>query len=504
MSIASINDDSYTHIYATPNTGKITLFEQERVTYGNIYIKFTQYIHIRGTQYANYTDKDISFETTRTELNDKSRFTTSPSNISDCLLLKDLEALVIDHISRKVKIVTRNQYNCITHTLLLLNVAGKATTGLLLDIYNQQYIDNLQQNAPLTGGLQQYAINNIQEAQKKVVDISTNDTIQFAFATDLHADDYLNYYDQIQRHLKAIVDIQKYGILDFIAIGGDLHSGVYPDKENPKAKLSELSKTLKDSKIPVLVLHGNHDDNSYNVVAPLNPVLSSIITKKEWFNRMIRPFMNGEIHDTCDSMSLYYYKDFYDKKLRVICLDSTDYPIIVNSDNTLKWHGQNFWGYGARQVQWLQSEALNTLEKNDWSVIILSHMATRDTDLMFNGYEPYNGNLIEGLLKAFMNGCTFTGTTTGDSGVTVNGNFTSQGSRKILCYVYGHTHTDNNNKPVDLGWNFINTASCYSSGIALRAIDTNTEDLWDVIVADKSTSVVDCFRYGYGVDRHMV
>ncbi|MBW9147091.1 hypothetical protein KTC92_09910 [Clostridium sp. CM027] len=52
-----------------------------------------------------------------------------------------------------------------------------------------------------------------------------------------------------------------------------------------------------------------------------------------------------------------------------------------------------------------------------------------------------------------------------------------------------------------MGWNFINTASCYSAG---RAIGTNTEDLWDVIVADKSSSVVNCFRYGYGVDRHML
>ena len=210
----------------------------------------------------------------------------------------------------------------------------------------------------------------------------------------------MNYYDQIQTHLKAVIEIQKYGILDFIAIGGDLHSGVYPDKENPKGKLSELAKTLKASRIPVLVLHGNHDDNSYYVSAPANPILSNIITKKEWFNRVIRPFMNGEIHDTEDSMSLYYYKDFYDKKIRVICLDSTDYPIIINSDGTMKWHGQNFWGYGARQVQWLQSEALNTLTRTDWSVIVLSHMATRNTDLMFNKYNPYNGNLIEGLLQS--------------------------------------------------------------------------------------------------------
>ena len=384
------------------------------------------------------------------------------------------------------------------------DVPKDITTGLLQVICNQPCTDVLNHNESIKRGLQQYAIDDIRKTQAKVVDISTNDTIQFAFVTDLHADDYLNYYDQIQTHLNAVIDIQKYGILDFIAIGGDIHSGVYPDKENPKGKLSELAKTLKESKIPVLVLHGNHDDNSYYVASPVNPVLSNIITKKEWFNRMIRPFMNGEIHDTQDSMSLYYYKDFYDKKIRVICLDSTDYPIIINSDGTMKWHGQNFWGYGARQVQWFQAEALNTLDRTDWSVLVLSHMATRNTDLMFNGYNPYNGNLIEGLLKAFMNGGDFIGATTGDYGVSINANFKSQGPRKILCYVYGHTHTDQNNKPVDLGWNFINTSCCYSAGITTRAKCTNKEDLWDVIACDKITGTIDCFRYGYGVDRHIL
>jgi|GEM_PF-4872129 len=363
---------------------------------------------------------------------------------------------------------------------------------------------DLNKNSLLKGNLPQYVTDDTAKTQAKVADITTNDTIQFVFATDLHADDYLNYYYQIQSHLKAVVNIQKYGVLDFIIIGGDLHSGVYPDKENPKAKLSELAKTLNDSKVPVFVLHGNHDDNSYYVAPPINPVISNIITKKEWFNRMIRPFMNGEIHDTDDKMSLYYYKDFYDKKIRVICLDSSDYPIIINSDGTMKWYGQNFYGFGSRQVQWLQAEALNTLDRTDWSVIILSHMATRNTNLMFNKYDPYNGDLIEGLLKAFMNGTDFASSTSGDYGVSINASFKSQGPRKILSYVYGHTHTDQNNKPLDLGWNFINTSCCYSSGIKARTKNTDKEDLWDVIVIDKITGAIDCYRYGYGDDRHIL
>ncbi|MGH4052671.1 MAG: BppU family phage baseplate upper protein [Clostridium sp.] len=384
------------------------------------------------------------------------------------------------------------------------DVSKNTTTGLPLDICNLPNNYDLKHNSLLEGSLPQYVINGTSKTQAKVADISTNDTIQFVFVTDLHADDYLNYYYQIQNHLKAVIDIQKYGILDFIVIGGDFHSGVYPDKENPKSKLSDLTKILNNSKVPVLVLHGNHDDNSYYVTPPINPVISNIITKSEWFNRMIRPFMNGEIHDTSDKMSLYYYKDFYYKKIRVICLDSSDYPIIINSDGTMKWHGQNFYGFGSRQVQWLQTEALNTLDRTDWSVIILSHMATRNTNLMFNKYDPYNGNLIEGLLKAFMNGSDFTGSTSGDYGISINASFKSQGARKILSYVYGHTHTDQNNKPVDLGWNFINTSCCYSSGIEVRTKNTDKEDLWDAIVVDKITGAINCFRYGYGNDRQIL
>ena len=159
------------------------------------------------------------------------------------------------------------------------DVTKNITKGLLQVICNQPCHDAFDKNTAHKVVLQECALNDIRKTQAKVADISTNNTIQFAFATDLHADDYLNYYDQIQTHLKAVIEIQKYGILDFIAIGGDLHSGVYPDKENPKGKLSELAKTLKSSRIPVLVLHGNHDDNSYSASEPANPVLSNIITK---------------------------------------------------------------------------------------------------------------------------------------------------------------------------------------------------------------------------------
>jgi len=404
------------------------------------------------------------------------------------------------HASR----VSTSETNNNIAPLSIKDAAKNITSGLLLNICNQPDTCNFKQNVLLKGILPQYVTDATLKTQSKVADITTNDTIQFVFATDLHADDYLNYYTQIQSHLNAIIDIQKYGVLDFIVIGGDLHSGVYHGKENPKSKLSELAKTLNDSKVPVLVLHGNHDDNSYYVVPPINPVISNIITKREWFNRMIRPFMNGEIHDTEDNMSLYYYKDFYSKKIRVICLDSSDYPIIINKDGTMKYYGQNFYGFGSRQVLWLQSEALNTLDRTDWSVIILSHMATRNADLMFNKYDPYNGNLIEGLLKAFMNGTDFVGSTSGDYGVSINASFKSQGPRKILSYIYGHTHTDQNNKPVDLGWNFINTSCCYSSGIKERIKNTVKEDLWDAIVLDKITGSIDCYRYGYGFDRHIL
>ena len=111
---------------------------------------------------------------------------------------------------------------------------------------------------------------------------------------------------------------------------------------------------------------------------------------------------------------------------------------------------------------------------------------------------------MKGYFKAFMNGTDFSSSTSGDYGVSINANFKSQGPRKILCYVYGHTHTDQTNKPIDLGWNFINTSCCYSAGIKARTKNTNKEDLWDVITCDKLTGVVDCFRYGYGDDRHLL
>lgn len=355
--------------------------------------------------------------------------------------------------------------------------------------------------------LPKYATADLSNTHSKVSDAQNANTISFIFITDLHANNA--YYATDLRHFRAVSEFCKYGVVDFVCVGGDIIDGYEVNKATDKSRLTELCKVLNPVSCPVLVLRGNHDDNSYYTASPL---IDNVISTTEWYNRVIRPFDNGEVHDTTDPLSAYYYKDFPKRKVRIVCLNAIDYPTMDLGGGVLKHNGQNFWGYGARQVTWLAEEALANIPSG-YKVLVLSHMPTRSS-LNAYGVVPKNGSLVEGVLKACHTGGAYTGITTGtDWDVSVNVDYTSQGVRNILAYVHGHNHADLVAKPEDLGWNYVSTANSYNLAVDTsnlptgttvptpRTTDTDTEDCWDVITIDTATNVITCTRYGAGADR---
>ena len=345
------------------------------------------------------------------------------------------------------------------------------------------------------------------EAATSATTAEDPDTISFAFITDLHADGA--FYRQIVDQLDSVARISRQEQADFICVGGDLTTGVDADKAVVINKLRYFSYILGKANVPVFILKGNHDDNSYYTDTPLT---GNILTESDWYASAIQPMRNGEVHDSQDAQSAFYYMDFPEKKVRVVCLDASSYPVIDNGDGTMKYAGYTIWGYGPRQVTWLCEEGLADIP-DGYQVLVFSHMPTRASLNNF-GYEPKNGALIEGILKACHEGGTFSGSTAGtDWDVSVSADFTAQGARKILAYVAGHIHSDLISKPEDLGWNYIMTSYAYCAegtlqyapaGATLptpRIIGTETEDCWDLITIRVSTGEAYCRRFGAGSDR---
>jgi hypothetical protein len=421
----------------------------------------------------------------------------------DYISIPDGYAFVANGIDGTIEIVSLSAIVPGTHIILVVCAGGKAR-GLYGYLWKNQYDHSLidikiTDLETITGKLPDYAKTDITATQEKIANLTSNNTLNFVFVTDTHADG--TYYDQIQNHFRAILDENKYGVADFICVGGDITGGYETDKATTKTKLSTLMKILTDAKRPVLVLNGNHDDNSYYTTSG-SVLATNVITKQEWYSRVLSPFNNDEIHDTQLPTSRYYFKDFATKKVRAVFLDSSDHPETTNESGILVQDSQSYWGFGLRQCEWLATEALANLPMG-YKVLVLSHMPTRAALNAYSTGVQY-GSEVEGILKACHTGTSYSG------GVTVD--FTSQGARSILAYVHGHTHADLISKPSDLGWNYISVACSLSSAVSsetvpsgatipTRTAGTDTEDCWDVITINVDTNAINCTRYGAGSDR---
>lgn len=149
---------------------------------------------------------------------------------------------------------------------------------------------------------------------------------------------------------------------------------------------------------------------------------------------------------TTNTGGLYYYKDYADKKIRVIALNAYDTEI-SEVDST----------YSQAQITWF-IDALKGAKTNDYAVIVLRHNFDREKSVS-NDYGFYqrffwwdghfetemncSGTPIEDIVHAFMTGGSINQTYTfvnGAPSITANTSFSGNGH--FIAYLIGHNHAD--------------------------------------------------------------
>ena len=136
--------------------------------------------------------------------------------------------------------------------------------------------------------------------------------------------------------------------IDFICVGGDIINGYETcegAREKAAGQITRQLDVLKKSGKDVIVLMGNHDDNSYHLLDGSNKdkelYEERIITDLDWQNYIINRYTNkGNIEVVQDdpakrANSKYFYYDLEGKKTRVICLDSLDYEAKYDENGNL-------------------------------------------------------------------------------------------------------------------------------------------------------------------------
>jgi 3',5'-cyclic AMP phosphodiesterase CpdA len=177
--------------------------------------------------------------------------------------------------------------------------------------------------------------------------------------------------------------------IDFVVVGGDLTTGQYSSPESCLDAASAGISPLKKCTKPVLILAGNHDDNSYGTDTRASNdesfVFSRIVSDKYWNDRILDVYTPDAVHDTNHQDSKYYYYDIESKNTRVICLDAADKEAEYDKngvvtglkllDSTKPYictryrTGYSFWGYSEKQLKWLATEALTA--EDGWNYIFV-------------------------------------------------------------------------------------------------------------------------------------
>lgn len=237
------------------------------------------------------------------------------------------------------------------------------------------------------GGIPEYMLNVLNTANSGIDKTKFN----LVFATDYHynmASDYDTFGATSLPKLTPLWDSGLRKVLNATAIknadavvfnGDNVDEPITPNSydamlNDPTVERKMNVKELQDffttasssATIPAFVLKGNHDQNYHASKGYKDPSL--IISDAEWasmYKNAVRDY--GEIRN---GDSNYFYKDFADKKIRLIGLDSYDLPETVE-DKAAKFYRFESSGFQQDQLDWLANTALKVSEGT--TVVITLH-----------------------------------------------------------------------------------------------------------------------------------
>lgn len=350
--------------------------------------------------------------------------------------------------------------------------------------------------------------------------IAGSDSVKYAFITDIH---YIGGEDvsrtiATMKQIRNLVEyVNKTDSIDFVAIGGDTIQG-NSSKETSLGYLKKAFAPLLDCNKPVVIVPGNHDDNTYQYdTTSFNG--TQLITDKDWNDKVIdvyvnRETANGDVIDVAvkqdDTVlnSKYFYYDLENKKTRIICLDSIDYEQTYDENGTIIKDAEGnlglivrdeskavtnyfrynmaatYWGYGARQMEWLAEEALQAGE--DWDYIFISHMGIdEDTNFTVGAECTHYGKDLRAIIAAYQFKIPYVNEKLG-----INADFSAT-KGEILSYQYGHTHRQD--------W-------LYSADVDLWQVNSDTaqrrDGFFDIMTVNKTA--INRYNIGRGFDQTFV
>ncbi|MCQ9196822.1 BppU family phage baseplate upper protein [Pediococcus pentosaceus] len=307
-------------------------------------------------------------------------------------------------------------------------------------------------------------------------------------------------YDHLNNFLKLD------GNVDVMIAGGDNSDCYRPSDpaivvDNRRFDTQFLFGT--DNLSDKFILKGNHDDgsirtNDYRRGTRTFESVPHVLRDSE-FNKMIAAdqLLFDEKRNNGKS---YFYKDYPNKKVRVIGLNSNDTPDdILLDDGEPKYLGIWRMGYRQEQLNWLANVALQNVPE-DYVTIIFSHIQANIPSYENDGNNDhdshYNQDILIQIIKDFMAGSS--SSLTGDIKdyeINLKTNFVTQGKRNFAGYIHGHEHVEE--VSTDLGFNNIGFFASYN----VKGVFTGDTDAWQTISIDRTNRKLIIKGFGRATNR---
>ena len=351
------------------------------------------------------------------------------------------------------KLYNESSVRAIANALRLKNDASS-------DVYKIAEMENGVLSLPFSN-IPSYHYAEAGRVIKRILELKSTYPNHICFGTisDNHVDiANANSLTSVRHASFALEAVGAMSGCDFVAnLGDNIHgnAGVDDDESYSEALYMENSSRYALTSQVGFSLVGNHDKSSstqrlYDLMGKLNDFDNYGTTK-----------IRG-----------YGYKDFTEKKVRVICLNTTDYWNVIGG-NGMSYEQKDFF-----------MKALDLSTKTDyadWTIVVLSHIP-----LDFLGGDYNKGSDLKAILKAYNDGTTATITVNStyagyqnESNVysgTLTYNYSGKNAPRVIN-VHGHIHTNKYGK--------------------LKFIDDNTE-LDMVRIATPNSS----FSGNAGTDRY--
>lgn len=336
---------------------------------------------------------------------------------------------------------------------------------------------------------------------EKVKAVLQNDSIVFLAIADFHhagpqVDGWQTNINAGDLHACQALKVLSYSLpqIDFACMLGDVTFGnAKTTTAMMQQQFDEINGWLGEAwkNIPQFRTVGNHDTGEY-----------STLVGAQFLRDNITKYNAGAVYGSEEYG--YCYRDFTEKKLRVICLNSCEGETISGNDAA--------YCFSPAQLLWFARTLYDVGSKADaaqWGVMVLAHYP-----LDLGGAYPA-GNIV----KAYV-----AGESAVQNGVTVN--FSGHNAAKFVmnvhghnhCYQYGKLHSVANGQGTEFdAWRMCVPNACFyrnnsgvvtTNGISFgdpapydKTAGTGDDTAFNVNVINPSEQVLYSFCYGAGIDR---